>query len=797
VRVERPVFLASLAALCVGTFGARAEPPPESRELAPAIPEAAPGAPAFLDLVVNAAPGPTVLVHVLEDGDVWVAADDLAGSRLSVFSGTQVTFEGRTWVSLRSLAPDLSFELDDRALALRITAGPALLGRSRLDLYGRRRPADLTLAPATGAFLNYAAEATREGDVSGAAELGVSGRDALFLTSVSRRSDGTVARGLSSLTLDRVGQLQRFTLGDQFASSDSLGGSAVLLGLGATKDLSLDPYFVQAPLPSATGFASTPSTLEVWVNGTLVREVPVAPGSFELANIPVTTGTSDVRTVVRDAFGRVQQMDATSYLATGQLAPGLRDWSFQAGFVRERFGEASWDYASPLLMARYREGFSSWLTGATRLEASWTGLVSGGGSLIAPTPVGEIEAGAAASTEHDRYGAAALLAFRFGSRRFSSTAHMRLQSPRYSHASLPFDVDRDLWRAGLSFGAPSPWGTIGIDYTAAHPRSGGLVERGGVRLAVPLGGGASFLLSGSGSRGPRQRGELGVFASFAYSIAPRTTADTGFGVRAVPRDTTRDGHTARAAATAGVQQPLPVGEGLGFRLRGSAEEDVSTATGTFQVQRSFGRLDANFAHTEAGTTDASVAVAGGVAAVGRKMFLTRPIYQGYALVQVPGVPGVRVSMENQPVGKTDDDGEILVPNLMPYYGHRLAIRDTDVPVTYAVRETQRTAAAPNRGATVVRFEVERIQAIMGVLTVSGRHGLVAPSYGTLQVELLGRQVTSPIGVDGAFWLEKVPAGHHPAQITWGDGTCGFTLSVPTEATMDIVDLGTVGCAVPE
>lgn len=809
MRGEARLRLALLAALSGTVLGvARAELPTDPAEPPAATTQPPPGAPAFLDLVVNQLPDEPVLVYLADDGDAWIRVEDLRHARVSRFAGTRVTYEDEELVSLRSLEPDLRFDADERALALRITAGPALLGLVQLDLRSRSRPPNLVSDSVPGAFLNYSVtgagelhasgrERTPE-QLSGTGELGLTAGRGLLLNTGSVLPDGAFVRGTSTLTYDRVERLQRFTAGDQIAAGDALGGSALVVGFGAAKDLSLDPYFVHAPLPTASVFAASPSVLEVWVNGQLVRETPVAPGSLELANIPVTSGTNDVRTVLRDAFGRRQETDATQYLASGQLAAGLSDWSVQAGAIRRGFGTESFDYGAPLLMARGRRGLTDLFTSALRLEASVDGggreLVSSGGSLIAATRFGEVEAGLAASRDGGRAGAAGLLAWRYGSRWFSTTAHLRLLSDHYAHASLAAEADRELWRAGITFGAPSRWGSFAIDYTAGGARSGGVLERGGLRFSFPMGSGASFLLSASGSRGPFQPAEAQLLGNVILSLGRRTSAATGFETRST--DAPRSPTTA-PAASAGVQRSLPGNEtGFGYRLNGWADRDVSTLTGAMQGQVPFGRAEATFTRTPAGDLGGVATASGGVATIGGKVFFTRALHQGFALVRT-GVPNVRTYFENQLVGRTDEDGDVLVAGFLPYYGHRLSIDDTDVPVTYAVRGTEQTVAAPYRGIASVRFDVRRVQAVTGKLLAPGIAGATPPAYGTLTVELAGGAMTSPIGADGAFWLEALPAGDHPAQIVWKHGSCGFTLSVPPNAASDIVDVGTVGCAVPD
>ena len=63
-----------------------------------------------------------------------------------------------------------------------------------------------------------------------------------------------------------------------------------LAGLSVSREFSLDPYFIRTPLPRLSGAATGPSTLDVYVNGALVRSEAIAPGTFELKNLPVTEG---------------------------------------------------------------------------------------------------------------------------------------------------------------------------------------------------------------------------------------------------------------------------------------------------------------------------------------------------------------------------------------------------------------------------------------------------------------------------------------------------------------------------
>jgi outer membrane usher protein len=156
------------------------------------------------------------------------------------------------------------------------------------------------------------------------------------------------------------------------------------------------------------------------------------------------------------------------------------------------------------------------------------------------------------------------------------------------------------------------------------------------------------------------------------------------------------------------------------------------------------------------------------------------------------VPGVRGSLNNQEVGRTDSRGQLLVPNLLPYYGNRLSIADQDMPIDYRIEATDRLAGPPVKGGSVVTFPARRVQAVMGTVVVEIDGRTVTPAYGQLTVTAEGQTYESPIGRDGEFYLENVPRGRYSALIDHKDASCRFTLETPA-STASLVDVGTVHC----
>src|SRR6185436_12417620 len=168
-----------------------------------------------------------------------------------------------------------------------------------------------------------------------------------------------------------------------------------------------------------------------------------------------------------------------------------------------------------------------------------------------------------------------------------------------------------------------------------------------------------------------------------------------------------------------------------------------------------------------------------------------------ALIQVPGVPHVRAYQSNQEVGRTSSRGNLLVPNLLPYYGNRLAIEDKDIPLDHDIGTTELVVAPPFRGGVVVRFPVRRVQSATGSAVVLVGESKVVPAFGQITVTGAANKASiSPLNGQGSFYLEDVPPGRHDAEIEFGGGTCRFSLEVPAARGQALIDLGSVTCRMP-
>jgi outer membrane usher protein len=730
---------------------------------------------AVLEILVNQVSAGESLV-VLRGADALVGVQTLEDAGLQGFDGEREPIGAQEFVSLRSLAPAVSFRVDERDLRLHITADPSLLGQQVRDLYFGA-PKDLVYKANTSGFVNYAVNYTSNKQADLFTESAMSMRGALLYNTVSANNLGAT-RGLTSLTVDQRAAMRRWTFGDNLGFTGPLGGDSWIAGVTVAKEFAINPYFVRYPMLSVSTPISVPSVMEVQVNGQIVSREQVAPGLLDVRNLPMTLGRNDAQVIVRDAFGVERELSSTYYLTTSALAQGVQDYQYSVGFRRMGVGEKSWDYRTPVALARHRVGITDSVTAGGRVEVQPGRLYSGGPSLNLRLPIGEVEAATSLSSKRGAFGSAGLVGFSFTGRPVSAGGSVMVASRNYATLT-PNPVGEDPKTEANVFAGANIGGPISV--TAQHSlrrlHQGISRERTGLLSTIHIARNVELTASVTRVRDERGHGReayAGITILFGKSTASAALVQDGRGNR----------------MTVDAQRSLPVGEGYGYQMH--AESGDGMAYGVARYQTKYGRYELRQEQLY-GESNTTVTAAGSIVGIGGGLYASRPVQESFALVRIPGVEGVRAFASHQEVGKTGRKGDLLVPDLQAYYANILDVADGDIPLQYAVPDVGQTLALPYRGGAVAEFGVQKIQRVVGVITVADQGGERIPSYGEITVTAKGREVSSPIGSSGRFYFEDLPAGTHSAVVRDSAGKeCSLILTVPlSDGTL--VNLGPVRC----
>ena len=358
-------------------------------------------------------------------------------------------------------------------------------------------------------------------------------------------------------------------------------------------------------------------------------------------------------------------------------------------------------------------------------------------------------------------------------------------SDHYATLSARASVDRPLLNAGVTASVPIP--QLRLTLTAGYAEqilrdegsrqvaSASLYARFGRRVWLQATGEIDFARVG-----PR---DYSLYAGLSVQLDARTTATASW---------TQTRTNGRALAS--VTHSAPLGTGVGYNAYAGYGTDRQPTFGVFgQYQSPYGIHSASFDYIN-GESHPAFETRGGIAIVGAHgVFASRPIQLGFASVSVPGIKGVRVYLNNQEVGRTDRDGQVLIPGMLPYYGNRVSIADTDVPLDYRLDSVEQTVAGPQGGGVAVIFTATRAHYYRGVLEVEGPRGWVPAKDGELRlVSLVGATTVTPLGRDGRCELDSPAPGTYSATIDWQGGVCVMPIVIPASSAT-IVDLGVLRC----
>jgi len=737
---------------------------------------------ALLELRINEIKKGEVTVF-LRGADVLVKVADLQAAGLRAQIGRQESLRDESYVLLSSLAPQVAFKIDERDLSLSLTAQPSILGFNRYDGQANR-PVRMVYSEDSTGFFNYSVSLRDFKQVSAFSEMGISIKNGLLYSALSRTDDGSFVRGLTNLTLSNRENLNRTVVGDRLVATDILGGSVVMGGVSFFREFSLDPYFVRNPGLNYSGAVATPSTVDVYVNGQFLRSVPLPPGEFELKDLPVPAGAANTRIVLRDAFGREQEIGSQYYFTSGLLKEGLHEFSYNLGVKRNNLATHSWDYGPPVFLARHRLGITDGFTGAVRLEGS-TSTVSGGPGFSYRLPIGEMELTAAGSAGDGGPGGAAYIGYSYLGQSLNFGMSARGLSPHYATTSLSPSDKRSWLQLNSLIGFPIT-SRVGLTlrYIYENSQTDGLSNRISAAATAKLTNQISFFINGGVNR--LSNGfATDVFTGLTFLLG-ETTGTVSY-----------QKFEGAGSAALTLQKSLPLGSGFGGRFQADTNIDGShgpSVNSLVQYQGPYGRYESNYARFN-GQNTSLLSMAGGMAVIGGDFFLTRPVQDSFAVIQVPGVGGVRGYSSNQEVGYSNKSGNLFVPNLLSYYGNKLGISDKDIPLNYTIDATEKIVAPPFRGGAVVTFPVQKVQRIVGALTLENNGAVTIPAYGQLLVSTKdGKQFESPVGRRGEFYLENLLSGRHEARLEYKEQTCNLVLNVPNLDQPEI-KLGTLSCQV--
>lgn len=730
--------------------------------------------PLLLDVKINGTPTGKIGDFLQRGGKLYATRKELRELGLNLSGKGDDASE----VSISDL-PKVRFTLDEAAQTVELSVPVSALALTRLEPEGEAASAPLSRT-GSGLVLNYEASALAGKETTGviatgeARAFGEWGVASTGFTAARLPNLDTFIRLDSTYTYSDPDSLRRFRIGDVITGGLPWSRPVRLGGAQAAIDFSMQPNLVTFPTPTVSGQAAVPSTVDVLVNGvqTLSRGVPAGP--FNVPRLPLVGGAGAITIDLRDPTGNLTTQVLNFYISPTLMKSGLSSFSLEAGAVRRNFGLFSNDYRDLAGSATWRYGVSDALTASAHAEASqgldlveagFTGTVGDFGVLTLASGFSE---------NRGQRGGLFYGAFERETRRYSFAASAQVTTPNFQdiaglNGSPP---PRRVLQAsaGVSLGK---FGSLGAVFArvdgpltpcSCSPLQGGLLTAAPVPGTTPDHAALAsatystrifgrMSLSASGYRDLESHGGGGL-VSLTIPLGGRTTATP-----AVQHENGRLQPTFQMIRPTG--RPGQWG-GQIYDAEGGA---LTRRFGEVEYRSGWGVVSGGLdSEGPAGVTTARAMLRGAITVLDGGTFLSPPIQDSFAVVDANGRAGVPVYVENQPAGRTNSAGKLLVPDLKSYDTTKVAIDPTDLALDSEAPHPDLYLRPSDRAGVVANFNIKTVD--QALVTLVDAHGQPLP-VGSVAA-MANNPASFPVGYDGQLYLTGLER-HDRLQVTLPNG----------------------------
>lgn len=490
-------------------------------------------------------------------------------------------------------------------------------------------------------------------------------------------------------------------LGD--SNTAGVAGSRTVFfgGLQIGRNFGLRPGFITQPVPVLTGSASSPSTVELYVDGALRQVSRVPSGPFTLQDPSLLGMDGQVNLVVRDALGRETVQSQTLYRTAQLLAPGLSDWAVEAGALRYQLGSALSYYGERFVSGHWRQGWLPGLTLQSQAQASRDLHNVRAGAIIG-LPIGWVLEVVGAHSRHAQAGSG--LEGSLGLQYQLAGLHLRAQTVRSQASYRALGVTTALGyrhQDTVSMGlAISPVSSLAFGLARVLGQDARQIDTTSLIYSHRIGPGR-LNLSLTQVQGARQG--YNHMLLWTMPLGPR-----------IPRANLqafagqRDGQSQFNAGVSRAPHPdAPWGwRLLSSQIGGTAAQELGLYLMGQRMQwQADLRHSADAQFGRMSLQGAWVVADGGV-------YATRQSMGSMALVEVPGLADVGVGLHGRVQALTDARGRALITQLQAYNSNTVTLNANDLPIGAEIEAIAQDVVPGQRSVVKALFPVRSGQSAL-------------------------------------------------------------------------------------
>jgi outer membrane usher protein len=697
-------------------------------------------------------------VYLDEDETIYIASDDLDAWGLKRPRTPAFQRDGHVYFGLQSDLR-LAGSVDSQTRELDIVAPPS-------SFRGQRNADPQPVDYGRGSFLNYTL--TRE---NGRYDLFAAGGGAVFqLRYLSTAGSDGLEFHRSVLRWYRLNQNSHSVLaiGDNTSDGGWLGVSAPFAGVHYATDYTSDPQYVPHAAPSVSGFANSPSLLEVYVDNVIELRTDVPAGPFQVGDLPSSAAHSDIVMVLTDASGKQTVQVARPSYDPDFLGHGFSQFRIDAGVAHANLDSRGQYYRGLVAQSGLRYGLTDSITADVLGESMSGEDFFDGGADVRLSRIDHfafrIGAGNRRRASEYRY--------ETKSRKFSfqeDFTYNSLRSEPIPEVDNGDVVAQIAERSSLNLNLSDSW-TVSLAFTRLRSSDGSnqaaLSTRAGYRI-----------------------GSLSIEAAPFYDfMSHRINADMSVNVRVDDRNSiaTNAAVNAQGNTTARFSWTRDSGGphdqlSTSVNLSANASQDRGV-----EVNDHLPWADATFAwQQQNGTSIYEPTLQGALAFLGGNLYPVRRVdeSESFAVLRIPGLRNVRVKVNSSDAGLTNRRGELLLRNLVPYTQNEIDLED--IPISYNIVDPLRVV--PGK-ASPLALTVRVVSHGDVTFTAVDDRGTPLPAGAWIE-----GAAHYPVGYGGEVFIPGISPGTHRLRGTTMSGRpCSIVLQVPKDVD-DVPDLGAQPC----
>ncbi len=717
--------------------------------------------PFLVDLKINQQKVGSAFVWQHEDGKDWLLpVDVLQRSRVRIPSTVpRVVQERIEYVSIASLGKvDTHFSEEILILSINLASNAFEASSIKVPIHSLAGVPSMAAGTVINYDLSLASGMGRSTEFF-STELSTGIGMGVFVASQAYLHDGQNDRFIrldTNYTLDQPEKLATLRLGDAISRpATTLGRSVRFAGIQYGSNFRVQPGLITAPLASLSGQAAVPSMVDLYINNVLQSSQAVPPGPFSITAPPMIAGDGEIVMKIRDISGREELISGRFYSTPYLLAPGLSEFSFEAGTLRNNYGLPEDRYNSLFSSASYRRGITEKFTAEIGAQGTTDGpkniLLSG----IRTVPsIGLFNL--AVGVSNSDVGTGSQFAAGFERRSGPMSVSFRTEHANDKFQQTGIDTKLVMRRLDNAF-----WnyrfdglGNLGLSYTHYQRAATPATQVFGISFSTLRSWWGSAVISAYKTEGPDKNYSIGLFW-----IIP-TSRDLS---ASLLHSATQNGSPVTVLQA---QKSPPYGEGIGWRLQTA----INAAQQASVVKQSRnGVMYADVANYQ-DSTSGRVGLSGALVNIDEQWFMGRRISSSYGVVKLPELSNVRVYVNNQLTARTDELGYALLPNLHPYIKNHVSVEQLDLPLDTKIDSLLTRPVPMWRRGVIVKFPIRKISA--ATLRIVDEQGVPIPVGASAQLE--GSLESFVVGRDGLAYIEDLQE-KNVMVVSWPENECRVKL----------------------